>query len=397
MKKSLFSFCLSVVLCLGQPAQSRELVIALSPFLPQAEAKVQATKVMQYLTQLELGDEATLLDGYHLSTLGTFKIPNNASYNNPKAKLAINRTAIGALMRFVKNSAVTAQATKNAVRLPQLLRHIAESYSPEKPMDVIVLGSPFYDDLREPDFSMREGRIPSDGHLLSSRRKTPFGTKDNPELLNNLRVHIGFNDENNLQSDKHRFYIERFWTLYIEQQKGKLITLTGDLTTLFHRVKNGAKPLKHHYVLEQSTKLEMIRLRPQKNRQPIYKRPLSKLPLTPQVLRRAEAIEIGLSWDCEACDLDLYVQPLPNADIIYFNQPTSKEGRYWKDFRTSPHASHGYESIAFDLPLDLQAVQIAVNFYDGDAPKGVSSELRLSVQGKTYAKRFHIQAIRAAG
>jgi len=109
-------------------------------------------------------------------------------------------------------------------------------------------------------------------------------------------------------------------------------------------------------------------------------------------LRRAAHVEIGLSWDCLACDLDLYARPFPGAPVLYFNHTVSPQGRYWKDFLRSPRGTNGRESIEFDVPLDLRVLQIAVNFYQGQAPQGVKGELRLAVEGQTYAASFHIEA-----
>ncbi len=37
-------------------------------------------------------------------------------------------------------------------------------------------------------------------------------------------------------------------------------------------------------------------------------------------------------------------------------------------------------------------MRIALNFYEGAAQEGVAGEIRLSVDGKTYATDFHIPA-----
>lgn len=53
---------------------------------------------------------------------------------------------------------------------------------------------------------------------------------------------------------------------------------------------------------------------------------------------------------------------------------------------------NGLETISFSAPIDLNKLLVAVNFYSGSAQNGVSGEVRLSVDGRTYAKGFEIDA-----
>ncbi len=392
----LFSTLLLLCLFAMQSAYGLNLVVALSPYMSPSEAKQQNVRLLQFLTQLKPGVEVVLLNGFHHSIIGEFKIPNNPSYNSPKARLGVNRKGVAALMRFAGN-AVTPGAENHpsvtgAVRLPQLLRYIANNFAQGDRLDVIVLGSPFYDDPREPAFSMAHGHFPSDSHLFASQSRTPYGAANFSDLLAGLHVHIGYGNERIMRSDRHRFFVERFWTLYVEQQGGHLTSFVGDLPTLFRRIDNNAIPPKHNYVPVQSGKLEMIQLRPDEIRQSIYNRPLSTVPITQAQIRRASHVEIGIAWECGACDLDLYARPTPNAQILYFGHPTSEYGRYWKDYRNSPKPTNGFETIGFDVPLDLRSLLIAINLYQGEAPQGVSGEIRLSVDGNTYASAFHIAA-----
>lgn len=372
---------------------ARELVIAVSPFMPEATAKTQTTALLDFLIGLEPGNSAVLLDGYHLKTLGTFKVPERSTYNSPKAKLSANRGVVGALIRLPESGKDREDGLPdNSVRLPQLLRHIAGNHASSMETDVVILGSPFYIDPKEQAFSFISGRFPSDAHILAGRDTSPFGTADMPKRLKKMRVHFGFGDESIMQSDRHRFFIERFWTLYIERQGGTLVSFTGDNAALFERVKTGAEPPAHRYKLEEGGRLEMIRLRPVVLGESIHDRPLTSTPFPDHLVRRANDVEIGLSWECGLCDLDLYARPWPGAEALFFNHTASPEGVYFKDFRQSPRASNGYEAVSFSGPLDLQALLIAVNFYSGNAPDGVTGELRLAVAGNTYALPIQIPA-----
>ncbi|MER2511214.1 MAG: hypothetical protein ABTQ25_02125 [Nitrosomonas ureae] len=390
-------FCVAVVLYLAvlHNAYGRSLIIAISPYLNPAETKQQNIALLQNLTQLQPGDKAIVLDGYNLTHIGDFTIPDNPTYKSAKARLNVNRDAVGALMRFAQDSVVPSTeghpSVSGAVRLPQLLSHIAKNYTQGEKLNVIVLGSPFYDDPREPAFSMADGRFPSDGHLFVSQSKTPFGNPHHSQLLANLHVHIGYGSEAIMRSDQHRFHVQRFWTLYIEQHGGKLVSFEVDLSTLFRRVNQNAVPLPHDHVPLHSDKLEMIRLRPQEIKQSIHDRALSKSAVSQSQIRMANNVEIGISWKCQY-DLDLYARPIPNAQVLYFGETNSEYGQYWKDYREAPSAANGFETISFKVPLDLRVLLIAINFYEGDAPQGVSGEIRLSVDGHVYASTFQIKA-----
>lgn len=402
MNRKTLLFCVVLVawITVTPAAFARNLVVAISPYYPPDEAKRHAVQLLQQLTQLNQGDRVTLLDGYHLSILGEFNIPDNPAYRNPKARLGLNRVAVAALRRFADKSVVPGgkghPSVPGAVRLPQLLRYIANHFTPETRLEVIVLGSPFYDDPKDPAFSMAGGRFPSDGHLFASQGKTPFGAANHSGLLKNIHMHIGYGSDRIMQGDRHRYFVQRFWTLYIEMLGGQLNSFVGDVPTLFRAVSNHTKTASpvHDFRPVRSDKLEMILLRPQEKRQSIFERPVSETALSPGQVRRAEQVQIGISWQCALCDLDIYARPLPGAEVIYFGRTATMHGHYWKDYRNSPQPTNGFETISFDVPLDLRTLMIAVNFYEGEAPQGVSGEIRLSVGEQTYAASFHIAATR---
>lgn len=394
-------FALFMALMVVPAAFARDLVVAVSPYYPPDEAKKHSVQLLQQLTQLEQGSRVTLIDGYHLSIIGEFNIPDNSAYSNPKARLGLNRDAVAALKRFADKSVAPGSEghppIPSAVRLPQLLRYAAEHFSHAKQLDLVVLGSPFFVDTKEPAFSMTGGRFPSDGHLFATPGKSPYGTEGQGQLLKNVHVHIGYGSDNIMQGDRHRYFVQRFWTLYIERLGGKLSSFVADVPTLFRGLAQKNSPPAHDFKPVHSDKLEMILLRPQENKQSIFERPVSKTALPQMQLRRAENVQIGISWQCALCDLDLYARAMPGAPVLYFGNITTKHGYYWKDYRNSPQPTNGFETISFDVPLDLRTLLIAINFYEGEAPKGAAGEIRIAVDDQTYAAPFHIPATRGNG
>ncbi len=394
--KNLWSFTLFTTLSCAMllpAAQAKEVLVAISPY--QQDAILHIKQLIRQLPSLKPDTAVSIIDGFNLNKIAQFNIP--AGQLSPRAIVKRNRKAIGSLVRFSKSSSsaqLDVSTTINVIRLPQLLHYIGENYvlDSSNELDVIILAAPLYDDPAEMKVSMAGAYIPSDGHIHASRASSPYGTKETVTLLSHLRVHMGFNDESDLISDQYRFYLRRFWTLYIESQGGQLVSFMSDREMLFQRVVRHAEPLPHNYTLEPSNKLEMIHFRRDKSVKPLYERQLSTEILNQNELQRAKNIEIGIQWDCTDCDLDLYVHGKPNAEVLYFGRNETELGSHWKDFRSSPRLFNAFETISFKEPLDLRHVRIAVNFYSGSAPEGIHGRLRLSASGKTYERPFRLKA-----
>lgn len=383
---------------LKSSASAYELAIGLSPYQDARQAETQVKQVLQFLTDtVQPGQSALLFDAYHLRTLGVFAVPSNPSYRHPKAKINANTKTIAALSTFAKQAGLPPgtqeTAMQSALRWPQALRFIGQNYPVKEMAHLILLGSPLFDDPAEQAFSMRNGRIPGDGHLTSERARSPYGTKGQETVLAQWRVHLGFPSWSWKQDDHHAFYVQRFWTLHVEQQGGQLTTFTNDMPTLFERVRADAAAPTHQYKAVPSDKVEMIQLRPPTVKQTsIYERPVTTTPLSAEAVHHASNVEVGITWECGGCDLDLYGQHAPGAPVLWFLNLQTPQGTYFKDWTTSPRASSGYETLAYQAPVDVNSMLLAVNFYHGKAPGGVKGEVRISLNGQTYAKAFHVPA-----
>lgn len=389
----LFLVTMTLSFTISQAVQARDYIVGLSPYMLAQQAKEQVKDISRFLIEtLEPGDNARVYDAYNLKLITSFNVPDKTSYKHVKTKFRINGKAIKTLQNFANKSTLPDGKRNGSIRIPQFMRFLGENYIFNEQVNVIVLGNPIYHDSKTPAFSMNFGAIPSDGHLFNSTSKTPFGI-DNANLLKNMYVHFAYIGEDWKQNEQHGFFVKRFWRLFIEKQGGKFVTFTGDLPTLFHRIKTNTSATAHNFTIDDTDKLEMIVLKPpQIKYSPIYERPVTTTAPSRSDVIHAQNVEFGLSWDCKSCDMDLYVRPLPNAKTLYFNHIQTPLGRYWKDFLKSPKSTNGYETISLSVPVDLRSVLIAVNFYNGTAPKGINGELRISWNGKTYAKNFTIPA-----
>lgn len=396
---NLWILVMFMLLVAGNPVHARDLAIGFSPYVEPVAAEQQVKSVLQFLTDtLEPGDSCFLFDAYRIQSLGAFVVPSNPAYRHPKAKINYNKQVVNALLQFASAARRPQGGVEptviGAIRMPQALQFIGANYPTTQDSDVILLGSPLYDDPKDKIFTMSKYRIPGDGHFTNNRSNTPYGIKGQASLLAKRRVHLAFLNEEWKQDDHHGYFVERFWTLYIEGLSGQLSSFTRDLPTMLQRVKAKAPAPKHDYKVELTDKLEMILLRPPvvKQQTSIYERPLSTSPLDSELVRQASNVEVGITWECAGCDLDLYGQREPGASTLWFLNPQAADGQYFKDFTTSPRSANGYETLAFHVPVDLRTLLVAVNFYNGRAPAGVKGEIRISMNGKTYAQAFHFSA-----
>lgn len=376
---------------------AKDVYVALSPDEYTSVKQPQVKTVLEFLTRLDAGDTAYILNGLSLQTIGRFDIPENPKYNSPKIRLKLNGKTVAAMMAFAKATNPYPEGGHQAVSMPELLRQIAQGRANTEPYDVIVLGQPYYTSTRNRIwdnnfiFSRYNDLLPSDGHLQHTTLDTPFGI-DDKNLFAGMRLHIGFPGEQTFLTSRQRSHIKRFWSLFASEQSGQMVSFTADLPALFERVITQAPAPRETYTLENSDKLDMIRLRRNKPDQTIYERPLSEAALPVEVMKAAMNVEIGLTWDCGTCDLDLYASPFTGAKTLYYGQNATDEGFHLKDFTSSPRAENGYETIQFIKPVNLHNLRIVVNFYGGDAPQGVKGTLRIAAGGKTYAHPFTFAA-----
>lgn len=382
----------------GDPARAYELIIGLSPHQDSARAEAQVKTVLQFLTDtLEPSQSALLVDAYNIQSLGTFEVPANPAYRHPKAKIMANRQVVSAMLAFAKNARAPQGGAEptvmGAIRLPQVLAFIGQNYTPNDKSQVVLLGSPLYDDPADRAFSMSQGRIPGDGHFIHSRAHSPYGIKGQESLLAQWSIHLGYPDDSWRRDDHHGYYVQRFWTLFIEGQGSKIASFTGDLPTLWQRVRAHTPPQAHTYTVEHSEKLEMLILKPRelKEKASIYERPVTQTPVAMERIRHATSVEIGLSWDCSICDLDIYTQHDSGEVALSYIHKENAAGVYYKDWRNAPIAN-AHETVAYRVPIDLTNLLIAVNFYGGSAEGGVRGELRISLDGQTYARAFYVPA-----
>jgi hypothetical protein len=259
-------------------------------------------------------------------------------------------------------------------------------------LNLLLIGSPLYQDQKEPGFSMVDGYFPSDGHLLSTRDKSIFGTEDALTAQRPLLVHWVFFGDPWL-SDLYKEKVTRFWTLYLSRRGAQLATFCGDLPTAMQAFKACAPDAlvtaRHWAVDSQQTKIEMLRVGREVDLADWIQRDVIKESPSRPPSVMVGPMKIGIRWK-DRIDLDLYATPHSGAETLFFQHLRSPEGYYYKDHRSSP--GREYEFIEFENPVDIRQVEAYVNFYKGSCPNGPRGEVRIEFDGRIYSARFAIPA-----
>ena len=371
-------------------------VIGLSPFLDRSVKDDVYRGVVRLLVQdLPLNSSVALYDAYHLQTITSLKIPDAAPFASPKTRANQFAASIRELKQFLavdpRRPAAPRLKFEAALRLPQFYDFISETFPDTNvPVSVLLIGSPLYQDAKEPAFSMVDGYFPSDGHLQAAREKSVYGLMDNATRA--LTVHwLYFGDP--WESDLYKEKVTRFWTLYLQLRGARLPTFCGDAATALRAFSQSADPgtswNRNWSIDPQQSKIEMLRIGREVELADWIQR--DSLPETaprpPSVL--FGQMKIGIRWK-ENIDLDLYATPRSGAETLFFQHPRSPEGFYYKDHRSSP--GREYEFIEFEAPVDARQVEAFVNFYKGECPRGPRGEVRIEFDGRIYSGAFSLSA-----
>ncbi len=385
----------------------RAFVIGLSPFLPDSVKDEVYRNIVRFVVQdLPLNSSLVIFDAFDLKSVTQLTVPNRRVFDSPKTRANQFAPAIGALKSFLAeqhpkppNSRLKFDA---ALLVPGFCDFLADNLPGlSGPVSVLLLGSPLYQDAKEPGFSMVDGYFPSDGHLLATREKSVFGLSDAPKLVGSSAfgpsgpvrpvVHwVYFGDP--WMNDLHQEKITRFWSLYFDGRGGILASISGDLATALQgfrdRPEAAAPSAKRWTLASDQTKIEMLRITRQV---PVTDwltgdHSPGSAPLAPTVL--VGPMRIGIRWSPNI-DLDLYATPKPGAETLFFQHPRSPEGYYYKDHRASP--GREFEFIEFEK-VDVRQVEAFVNFYKGSCPGGPHGEVRIEFDGRIYSAPFEISA-----
>jgi hypothetical protein len=380
----------------GSESPSR-FIIGISPFLDKSvKDEVYRGIVRLVVEDLPLNSALAIYDAFELKTIAQFSLPDARAFNSPKTRANQFAPAIRDLKLFLAEErhkpTNSHSGFESAIRLPQFLDFLAGTTMTNSRPSVLLIGSPLYQDAKEPGFSMVDGYFPSDGHLQASREQSVYGYSGDSTTAPPLTLHwVYFGDP--WVSDLHKEKITRFWTLYLERCGAQLAAFTGDLPIALQSFRQpgaaGVTTPKHWIVDTAQRKIEMLRV----SRGVTITDWLTRdtLPAGAQAppSTMVGPMKIGIRWK-ERIDLDLYATARPGAETLYFEHVRSLEGYYYKDHRSSP--GREYEFIEFESSVDVRGVEAFVNFYKGSCPGGARGEVRIEFDGRIYGHPFFIPA-----
>lgn len=389
---------LAAATALSVPAQAANLKIALSPYGDAAAKKAEVVDfIMLVIRTVEPGERADFLHGITGGSICSFAVPDSNAYTSEKAKLNANKECAATLMRFANEASDTRAA--GTLNLPHVLRTIIQTSDMDGVDALIFSGSPIHDDPREPSTSMAQGDTPSDGHSVVSQGLSPYGMAGLKGGLKSTPVHLTAEGIDWARNSNHAFLVNRFWGVTMDFLDGPLVTFNQDRKKVAEQLKSGVTTPAQVFERASSNKLEMIAAQIDHGRSvPIHERQLSTKPPSLNTLRYARDVEVGITWgdDCR-CDMDIYVQPASGDQPLYFANRRTDEGVFHRDFRSGRDLLNGLEYVTLDVPVNLKDMLIGVNFYSGQAPEGVTGEIRVSIGPRTYAMPFKISGTSGTG
>jgi hypothetical protein len=380
------------------PVTAHQFVIGISPFLDKSVKDDVFRSIIRLMVQdLPLNSSLAIYDAFELKSITRVNLPNVRAFDSPKTRANQFAWAIGDLKKFLAEDHPRPTNSKlkfdGALRLPQFWQFLAEQPGRGDTTTVLMLlGSPLYEDAKEPAFSMVDGYFPSDGHLQASRERSVFGFIEDGDKSPTCLVHWAYFGDPWI-NDLHRENVTRFWTVYLDKRGAKLLTFSADLPSVvggFRVGSTGPQAAVRHWTVDaRDTKLEMLRVSRNVEVADWLTRDTLPDPAPRPPSSMVGPLKIGIRWK-ENIDLDVYATPRRGAETLFFQHTRSPEGYYNKDHRSSP--GREYEFIEFESPIDVREMEASVNFYEGSCPGGPSGEIRIEFEGRLYSGAFSIQA-----
>lgn len=394
MKNLLCVIAVLCAVCFSRAAAAADMVLVVSPNQSARDLKAEYKAINHFMMQLKPNQRAVLMDGLDAQTIGTFTAPQNPKHQHPTTKLQLNKaysTGYAGYMRRALQRQKSSGNSAHNIDIPRALREAVTRHKGDAPLHIIVMGSAMFDNGKDALFSMQGGIIPSDAYLLHTREDNPFGVKGQEKMLQDVTVSFAWPVNMNVFHDQHLYFLERFWTLFVEQQGGQIGAMTQGYGDVLRIPLPRVNPNKVRYQLDKEAKKELIQLRPQQRAVLQSHAAISAEQILNAPDQLLHDVEISLSWTC-ACDVDLYAQAYAEAKWLYFGHQRSEEGQHWKDVQSATSLAHAHETITFLVPISLSRLVLAAHFYRGEAPNGVEGSVRLRIGAQTYMRDFHIPA-----
>lgn len=435
MKKKIAGIIFTAIFVMAMMVSSapgKSLTAIVSPSISKEDMKTLVEHVAEVVDQP--GDVCLFVNGVTGAEVAKFTV-RNSRRNDVRRRMQSNRKARSKLNKFATGEVNALQRLK----IPEVLQTMSEIYpaSEGNPIDVLIVGSLLY--VETGPWTMQEGRYFNDTVRKAHYSVSPFGVAGLEGRLANYRIHWIIQDgfANDGQTE---FHIKRAWHLYLKDLSAKVITLSHDVDGVFHRLAAGAEPIQRNYKPDDSTKMHMVlfveklaeekRIKEElaekerkeaqlqlekeeklkaiaeqkaKERQAatvpevsVHQMEVSEKRLTLHQLKNVSGPLLGVSWNCQNADVDIYAKT-PGGELVYYGRARTREADFWKDYTSSPREKLGYETISYKKSgnIDMSTLLIGINFYGGRCPNGIKGQVRVSTDGeKAFIRDFVIKAKR---
>lgn len=318
------------------------------------------------------GSEVVLLEGATARTVADVSIPDRPSMKLPSVRAKELAGQIGQARDYL--SRAPSSERDQRLNIPKLANAISLQPASDLPARVALVGSPLYADPASLRDSMLSGGVPSLGHLCLARSESVYSARAVEGEIIGAAVYLLDKGAAEFKGREHRVEVLAFWRSYFETLGAVWGVSTDDKEQFVRAALDGAGgsgggarvPLKCEDLKAEWT---------------MYPRPPVTLPavVDPEKAPTAESVRaeppvgyvtLGIFWECEDCDFDLYARSQSGRDFLHYNHASSEDGVFYKDFTTNPKIPYGYEYIYFSSLIDLRQLEVLVNFYG--APHEVS-------------------------
>lgn len=382
----------------GTAAQAKDYIIALTPVLGTAQERKDIgihVDAFVHGPRVRPGDRIVVINGLDRNRIALLSVPDHPLYKNEASRRKVLQKGMAEFLDFLVKPATTG-AQPAALNVPKVLRDLASVLpgpAASTGIDLLLVGSPLHIDAQQPSVSMINARVPADSHLFCTLEESAFGLDSATKPLRDVRVHW-LTKEANWQGDLHELKVRRMWGAYVDVRGGALIQFNADAKASFD-----AFAVSANAPLPVSPPLERADCRPTMNivRRLAENKAVEPMFVSTDVRRTAipaapSKLRIALRWERAAsADIDLYAKTKSAKSWIYFGEPETPDGKFFKFDGDPTKPSKGFEYIEFDDVLDPSQIQIAINFYEGHIAGGPKGQIRLDLGGSIHEIDFHIR------
>lgn len=357
--------------------------------------------VTQILMTAPRGDAVTVFDpsaGLRIATFSVSEEMANSPNVNARTTWLLKQqpNEVMKAKRFLLEKSVSTGAG-DFVRWVRSLEMRKSEFANVTRVAGIFLGTPL---VTSPEAYSMQNRYPSDAFLFlqDANLLTTIG-KD--KALSNIDVHVvhsaALSEFSERNRDFHQNKLKRFYGLFVSQMNGNLASFGGSADHLRNIVsttyskqnwgdadKSSTKPIIFEVI---SPTLERQDEGRQKN---LWDGRIDKNPNAPN--QQSATFDMGITWN-QNVDLDIYVMPVGDIELSYKQTSGAKyKGRFVKDIMSRP-GTNGFETVVYESAVPLKSIQVYVNHYSGNSTTQIEGELRVRIDGATYAKKFILNSV----